>query len=166
MQHSDLVTVSGLQGRFWSKVRKSAQADGCWLWMGSRGGSSGNSYGVFWGGYELGTLYAHRVAYELQNGPIPAGLAVCHRCDNRLCMRGDHLFLGTLADNFADMRAKGRQARGESHHGAKLTEISAREIRARYAAGGVSQAALAREYGVNFRTIHLLVKGEIWRHLT
>lgn len=92
-----------IEPRFWAKVDKT-DGDGCWLWTGSRR----HRYGEFWvnGKRE----YPHRVSFELANGPIPAGLVVCHKCDVPLCVRPDHLFIGTLADNFADMRAKGRGA--------------------------------------------------------
>lgn len=53
-------------------------------------------------------IKAHRVAWELAHGQIPAGMAVCHRCDNPPCCNVAHLFLGTIADNNADRHAKGR----------------------------------------------------------
>lgn len=91
--------------RFWSKVEKT---DSCWLWTGMRWT---NGYGRFpnGGGQEM---RAHRFAWELTYGPIPLGLFACHRCDVKLCVRPEHLFLGTHADNMADMMAKGRHAHG------------------------------------------------------
>lgn len=88
--------------RFWSKVRK---GDGCWEWQAKR---FDNGYGSFAVSRNK-NQGAHRVAWELTNGPIPAGMSVLHHCDNRPCVRPDHLFLGTQLDNMRDMLAKGRQ---------------------------------------------------------
>lgn len=93
--------------RFYNKV---LVGDGCWEWQGGRGGSL--RYGAFGMGSRTdGTKrshLAHRVSWELWNGPIPAGQAVLHECDNPICVRPDHLFLGTQQDNLADARSKGR----------------------------------------------------------
>lgn len=111
---------------------------------------------------------AHRVSFELHTGPIPAEMCVCHTCDVPWCSNPGHLFLGTYADNNRDRDMKGRgrlthRERGEGNWAAKLTEGQVREIRARYQAGGVSQAVLATEYGVVQPHISRIVRAEAWR---
>jgi hypothetical protein len=86
--------------RFWGRVDRSGD---CWLWTGWR---QANGYGGL--RVKRQAHYAHRVAWTLVNGPIPDGLFVCHHCDNRPCVRPDHLFLGTARDNTRDSIAKGR----------------------------------------------------------
>lgn len=92
--------------RFWSKVQKS---EGCWEWQGERrpGAFCYGRFEQYLDG-EILRVAAHRMAWTLEHGPIPQGLCVLHRCDNPPCVRPDHLFLGTMADNTHDMMAKGR----------------------------------------------------------
>lgn len=118
------------------------------------------------------TVRAHRVAWELTHGPIANGLCVLHRCDNRRCCNPEHLFLGTYADNYADMAEKGRQSRhsrprGTQHGNAKLNPEAVRAIRVSYAANSRYGAlmALARKYGVSLKTIDNVVKRTVWTHV-
>jgi hypothetical protein len=145
--------------RFRSKVQRGATEGDCDVWTGQK---TVGGYGRF----DVGgrPRHAHRVVWEVRHGRIPAGMFVCHRCDNRLCVKLGHLFLGTHKDNMADMAAKHRAAHGERHTFAKLTEAQVAEIRARYAAGGVRQVDLAREYGVSQVNISHVVRGTTWRH--
>jgi hypothetical protein len=112
---------------------------------------------------------AHRRAWELTAGPIPDGLHVLHRCDNRRCVNGHHLFLGSNAENVQDMVEKGRSTlcgrRGEDNGNARLTNEHVCEIRKRRAAARKTwglQTALANEYGVSPSCIRLIVRGELW----
>src|SRR3989304_4885937 len=94
--------------RFWEKVDKSQGDDSCWIWMGARAENGIYSYGQFRLDNER-RVVAHRYVYELQNGPIPEGMFICHHCDNPPCVNPSHLFLGTPRDNNLDSIAKGRR---------------------------------------------------------
>lgn len=138
---------------FWTQVRFGR---GCWEWTGSR---FSNGYGRTIVGRK--SVGAHRVAYELAIGPLLAGQLVMHSCDNKGCVRPDHLSAGTPADNLADMVAKGRSLRGERNHWAKLSESTVREIRVAQASGE-SKASLARRLDVSETAIRSVMQGRTW----
>jgi hypothetical protein len=100
--------------RFWGKVRK--VKGGCWEWQGFRLPTGGHKLG--YGQMVVRSLRrpvnTHRIAWVIEHGTIPAGLCVCHRCDNPPCVNPAHLFLGTARDNTRDMIAKGRQGHGST----------------------------------------------------
>jgi len=151
--------------RFWSKVHKT---ETCWLWTGY---VTPTGYGMH--NVSKTVVYrAHRYAWQVVNGEIPDGLFVCHRCDVRNCVRPDHLFLGTHAENMSDRNRKGRQAKGkqnwnkvppkgERNPAAQLTWNQVREIRVRLAAGE-SCRSLGRIFGVSKSTISAIRCGHIW----
>ena len=87
--------------RFWDKVEKT---DKCWNWKAGIRGENG--YGCF--KVNGKNENSHRVSWRITFGEIPEGLLVCHHCDNRLCVRPEHLFLGTYKDNMQDCSLKGR----------------------------------------------------------
>lgn len=127
---------------------------GCWIWM---KGLFGDGYGLTW--YDGHHERAHRAAWMIYKGPIPNGLVVCHRCDIRSCCNPGHLFLGTRADNSADMVSKRRQKYGESLPQAKLTNAEARAIRE----DERSQRAIATHYGVSASQISRIKRGLRWK---
>lgn len=88
---------------------------------------------------------------------------VCHRCDNAKCIEVSHLFIGSHADNMADMVAKGRQARGEKHGQRKLQESDVKAIRDLLAAGAASKREIGRRFGVHDATVYNIAKGRTWR---
>lgn len=91
-------------------------------------------------------------------------LHTCHRGDEG-CISIRHLYLGDHALNMADMTEAERQARGEDNGNAELTESDVREIRRLSAAGGISQRALARQFGVSQGTINQIVTRKTWKHV-
>lgn len=136
----------------------------CEEWTGAFAGSG---YGTRWVAGR-GHVSAHRYAWELAHGPIPDGLFVLHHCDNKRCVRVEHLFLGTPADNMHDMDRKGRRrvvsTQGEARSDHKLTEVQVREIRA-MAAGGMSYRRIALRYPVHASTVERIVRRQRWAHV-
>jgi hypothetical protein len=152
---------------FWSKV---AKGDGCWEWQAC---VLRDGYGGFYP-YRISDrtgfkFRAPRFAWELANkANIPAGLHVCHRCDNRRCVRPDHLFVGNRFDNMRDAARKGRlnseRRRGQNRPAAKLTNVAAAEIK-RLLLVGESHADLSAEFGISRRVLSKIVKREAWHWL-
>jgi len=151
--------------RFWRKIQKGSKAE-CWLWL--HGTQKG--YGAFWIPRLRRMERAHRIAWELTHRRvIPAGISVCHRCDNPLCCNPHHLFLGSHGDNMRDMHSKGRRRtdyglKGSANPQAKLTEEQVREIR-ELRAQGVSGIGLAKRFGVTNTKICQIHLRRCWKHI-
>jgi hypothetical protein len=157
------------------RIDRNGGPDACHPWTASR---KPTGYGtITWGG---ATLRAHRVAYEIAYGPIPAGKNVCHSCDNPPCCNPRHLWLGSQADNMADMARKGRVVtnpnRGEASIQAKLTDAEVLAIRAEYgnyrgvgrrpnSDRGPSRRQLATKYNVSKALIDHVLNGTAWKHV-
>ena len=146
--------------RFWTKVDKSGD---CWEWLGA---NNGTGYGHYW--YKDKVWNTHRFSWIIKNGEIPAGLYICHHCDNRLCVNPEHLFLGTAKDNMQDASRKGRLincggTKGENHGMSKLTKVEVLKIREYYPESTLKE--LAEKYDVIPMTIWRVVKRISWNHV-
>lgn len=132
-------------------------ASGCIEWAGAKS----HGYGAVWNAGRL--ELAHRVAWRLRNGDadIPAGIFVCHRCDNPTCVNPEHLFLGAPKDNSQDMSYKGRSTRGERSKSAILTAEQVLAIRNDQR----SQREIAPDYGVSPRCIGKAKRRDTWSHI-
>ena len=129
---------------------------GCWLWLGQ---PLRDGYGtVQWGGR---AMQAHRFSWLALRGQIPSGQLVLHRCDNRICVNPDHLFLGTHLENAIDCMQKNRKPLGERVKGAKLTKADVISIR--------NSSLKVRELANQFRVAPSLIwrvrAKQSWRHV-
>lgn len=138
---------------------------GCWLWEGYWDYKTG--YGrCRYGGKNCG---AHRMMYQIHKGPIPEGICVCHKCDNRCCVNPDHLFLGTRIDNNSDCYAKGRHVsmysrKGDSNGRAILNDEIVRQIRTDKG-HGLMPSALVKKYGISIYCLKTILGGRTWKHV-
>lgn len=160
--------TDSLAARFWRRVDKDgptvANMDTpCWVWTGRRDVRGG--YGVM--RVDGHDRKAHRLVHRLAGREVPQDLCVCHHCDNRLCVRPDHHFIGTIGDNVADAKMKGRLNginRGQRNGSARLTEASVLEIR-RLSAAGYTRVRVASMFGVSSPLVTAIVQRRLWRHI-
>lgn len=149
---------SSLKERFHQSYRK--MEHDCWEWNGTI--HSVHGYGIIQENRK--DLLAHRVAWKLYYGDTN-NLCVLHKCDNRICVNPDHLFLGSRVDNNLDRNNKGRQAKGEKQHSAKLTEKEVIEIRQRIAVFNERCINIAEDYNVSRSAINQIKLRKTWKHL-
>ena len=135
--------------RFWSKVHVKLPED-CWEWQ----ANLGKGYGMFWFGKD--SIVAHRVSWMMLRGPIPEGMNVLHRCDNRKCVNPNHLFIGTQSDNVCDMLSKGR---GGDYRNGNTKSFSSEE--SLDISNLMSNGRSLRGIAIKYNTTHTTIKRAI-----
>lgn len=155
--------------RFWPRVNKEGHIPDsdkypsllgrCWEWTGY---VDPQGYGNF--AVNTKPVRCHSWAWIDRNGPVPYGMCVLHKCDNRACLNPDHLFLGTRGNNNSDRSSKGRNAMGEKHGQSKLNELQVRVMR-RMREFGIPYRFIGRVFGVKHGTAMSAVKGKTWTHV-
>lgn len=166
-------TVEQVQASFWSRVNKDGPTQPhmttpCWEWTATRHNAG---YGQF--AVDRKIVLAHRFAMGSPDG------CVLHHCDNRLCCRPEHLYIGDRTQNAADRTARGRSAsgdqngartcpqsrpRGESHGRGKLMEADVLRIR-RLCESGETQQDVADLFGIKQPTVSDIVRRRKWTHI-
>lgn len=170
---------------FWRKVDKDGPTQPhmdtpCWVWTAS---IRGDGYGQI---NILGRIFgSHRMAWLLENGPIPRGegyhgVCILHACDLKTCCNVHHMRLGTNRENVDDMMSKGRQAkgatsgpskhpecmpRGENNGSAKFTADTIREVRYLYSTGRFSYATLGAKFGIGRAYMSNIINRKTWAHV-
>ena len=134
-------------------VNTSRAENGCWLWLGAKN-QKGYGRVCFRGKVES----AHRIVYQELNGNITDGLQVLHTCNNPSCVNPDHLRLGNNSENQYD--------RYMTKGGSQLNEETVKYIRELYSRGKHTQAEIARLTGINYATIHYVVRNKTWRRVS
>ena len=148
--------------RFWKQVIK-LDKNHCWNWVGAlTTGGYGSINKGFWHG---GNVAAHRVSWIIHYGNIPATKHVLHKCDNRLCVSPNHLYLGTNKDNVRDRVSRGREGdrSGEKNGRAKLNQEDVNYIRSVYNGKYGQRTVLAYLFNVSPITIWGIVTRRYWK---
>lgn len=149
----DRIKLAEAFPRFLDKVQ---MGESCWTWI---AGMARGGYGRFYVGGKA--MRAHRYSWMFYIGPIPDGMYICHTCDNRACVNPEHLFIGTAADNSADMKRKGRSQAGENNGRDKLTNSDVLDIRA----SSQHYKTLCKRFDVSYSTIHKIKRRVTWTHI-
>ena len=137
--------------------------NGCWEYNGCC--HIHNGYGTL---RVNGKQYkAHRLMWEITNGPIPNDLRVLHTCDNPPCCNPEHLFLGTQQDNVADMIAKGRSnySMQGNKNGRSVVQVEDIPIIRKLCDDGFKHTEIAELYGVQSSAISKIATGKTWSHI-
>jgi hypothetical protein len=134
----------------------------CWDWKGKTGKT--DKYPRMNHSRSEPRITVHIYSWLVNFGEIPAGIYVCHTCDNPRCSNPAHLFLGTPQENQTDCIDKGRRPKGEGNAAAKLTEKEVKKIK-QLIVMGVSMKRIAKDFKVNPTTIERINNGRTWKHV-
>lgn len=145
--------------RFWKYVQKT---ETCWIWS---GGKTTGGYGKFNPTHKSGWEKSHRFSWTLHFGEIPEGKVVCHKCNMKLCVRPDHLYVATSRENTLDAMRDGLCPIGEKHGMAKITEEQVKEIRLLHKPKEISMGFLAKKYGITKTQISRIINRKTWKHI-
>jgi len=137
-------------------LEKVDKTENCWIWLAHR---NNKGYGVI---NISGVKLAHRISWEIYVGNIPKGMVVMHKCDNPICVRPEHLGLGTQIDNLKDMYRKGRAALKERRTQSKLTMKIASKIRVAYKSGHFTQRRLAKVFHISQAIVCDVINNKRW----
>ncbi len=159
--------MTNTQEKFWKKVDTSSGQDACWIWRGALGSGGYGQVHFKHPEYKLkkGTKWkTHRLAFLFTHGTLFE--SICHKCDTPACCNPAHLWGGTHAENMRDRDEKGRHKplRGEENGSSRFTEKDILAIRRKFEEG-MTQTAIANEFGVKPGHIHLVIRKKIWRHI-
>lgn len=143
-----------LRGRFFASVAIPDDQDECWIWTGCR---TSTGYGK--ASMLNRSLKAHRVSWLIHQGNIPAGLYVCHTCDNRICVNPSHLFLGTDLENIKDAKIKKRFAHGAQNARCQLSASQISQIRD-MVFSGVKQVRVSESFGITHQHVSKIINGQ------
>jgi len=149
-----------IEVRFWSKV-KMGKLNECWEWQGA---VASNGYGNLKKSFSNNSINSHRISWELHKGKIPKELHVLHKCDNKLCVNPNHLYLGTNKDNMRDKAERNFNIKGEKNHSAKYTNKDILKIRGLYK-NGVKQIDIAKIFNTKQGAISDIVNRKVWKHI-
>lgn len=145
-----------LKARFYAKVDIGAEPDSCWNWTGYA-----SPYGKVmlmseaWTGASS-PAQAHVISYMLHTAPIPKGFDIAHRCNNKLCVNPQHLYLATRSENIQHAIRDGLQF-------SRLSDLEVRAIKDLWATGEYTQLELAEMYGTDQQAVSLLLSGKTYR---
>lgn len=163
---NNMVFTDNILKRFWNNVDKTSNPNGCWEWQLSK--RKGYGFLKIHGRKRS----VHRMSYVMHKGAIPGKMLVCHTCDNPSCVNPDHLFVGTVADNSADMIKKGRESHngpnkpaiGELNGNVKLKEVDVYRIRLFYKFG-IESYKLIKWFNISKTQLHRILRNESWKNI-